>query len=135
MRDDLGVGLRGHLAAAALERGAQLQVVLDDAVVDDDHLAGAVRVRVLLRGPAVRRPARVADAGRAAERLLAQERRQVVELADAAAHLDAVVGDGGEPRRVVAPVLELAEPRHQDRARVARPDVADDAARLVVRRA
>src|SRR5206468_4074315 len=92
VRDDLGVGLRGHLPAATLERGAQLEVVLDDAVVDDHHLAGAVRMRVLLRGPAMRRPARVTDAGRARERLLAQERRQVVELADAAAHLDTVVG-------------------------------------------
>src|SRR5207247_6516827 len=66
--------------------------------------------------------------GRAGERLLARERRQVVERAAEGAHLDTVVGDGGEPGRVVAPVLELTEPRHEDRARLARPDVADDAA-------
>jgi hypothetical protein len=39
----------------------QLEVVLDDAVVDDHDLAGAVavRVRVLLGRTAVRGPARV----------------------------------------------------------------------------
>ena len=49
----------------------QLEVVLDDAVVDDDDPAGAVavRMRVLLGRPAVRRPARVADAVVALERV------------------------------------------------------------------
>ena len=49
----------------------QIEVVLDDAVVDDDDLAGAVavRMRVLLGRPAVRRPARVADAVVAVDRI------------------------------------------------------------------
>src|SRR6185369_14535563 len=88
----------------------------------------AMRMRVLLRRPPVRRPARVPDAGRATERLLAQQRGQIVELADTAANLDVVVGEGRQPGGVVAPVLELAEPAHENRARVTRPDVADDAA-------
>src|SRR5262249_54842002 len=115
-------------AAALLERRTQLQVVLDDPVVDEDDLAGAMRVRVLLRRPPVRRPARVSDPRRAGEWLLAQQRLQVVELADAAPHLDAVVGEGREARRVVTAVLELAEPAHDDRARLTRADVSDDAA-------
>ena len=64
VRDDLGVGLGDERVALALQLVLQVEVVLDDAVVDDDDLAGAVavRVRVLLGRPAVRRPARVADA-------------------------------------------------------------------------
>src|SRR5262249_26231276 len=104
------------------------EVVLDDAVVDEDDLAGAMRMRVLLRGPAVRRPARVADARRARERLLAEQRLQVVELADAAANLDVVVGEGGEARGVVAAVLELPEAAHDDGPCLTRADVADDPA-------
>ena len=64
VRDDFGVGLGDELVALPLQLLLQVEVVLDDAVVDDDDLAGAVavRVRVLLGRPAVRRPARVADA-------------------------------------------------------------------------
>src|SRR5207249_6595820 len=120
VRDELGVGLRRHGPAAALERGTQLQVVLDDAVVDEDYLASAVRMRVLLRRTPMRRPARVADAGRALERLLAQQPGQAGELAHAAAALYVLVRDGREARRVVAAVLELAESCNQDRARLTR---------------
>ena len=64
VRDDLRVGLGDELVALLLELLLQIEVVLDDAVVDDDDLAGAVAVRmgVLLGRPSVRRPARVADA-------------------------------------------------------------------------
>ena len=72
VRDHLGVGLGREGAAAACERRPQLEVVLDDAVVDDDDLAGAMRMRVLLGGTAVRRPAGVADADGAADRRLTQ---------------------------------------------------------------
>ena len=62
--DDLGVGLRDEAVTLRGEARLQLEVVLDDAVVDDDDLPAAVLVRVgvLLGGPAVRRPAGVADA-------------------------------------------------------------------------
>ena len=64
MRDGLGVGLGAQDVAVGRELLAQLDVVLDDAVVHDRDLAGAVdvRMRVLLARLAVRRPARVADA-------------------------------------------------------------------------
>ena len=73
VRDDLGVGLRLELVPGRLQLLLELEVVLDDAVVDDDRAAGvvAMRMRVLLGGSAVRGPARVADAvvaGRAASR-------------------------------------------------------------------
>ena len=57
--------------AFLLELPLEIEVVLDDAVVDDDDLPGAVavRVRVLLGRAAVRRPARVADPVVALERV------------------------------------------------------------------
>ena len=93
MRDHLGVGLRAELVAARLELVAQGLEVLDDAVVHDGDLAVArVRMRVVLGRRAVRRPARVRDAGRALEmprvRLVreigdARNAHQPVELAAA----------------------------------------------------
>ncbi len=70
VRDDLGVGLGDEAVALLLQLALQIEVVLDDAVVDDDDLAGAVAVRVsvLLGRPPVRRPARVADPVVAVER-------------------------------------------------------------------
>ncbi len=63
--DGLGVGLGAEDVTGRLELVAQLDEVLDDAVVDDRQLAGAVDVRVGVEvvGAAVRRPARVAQAG------------------------------------------------------------------------
>ena len=71
VRDDLGVGLGDELVALPLELLLEIEVVLDDAVVNHDDLAGAVavRMRVLLGRPAVRGPTRVADAVVAGERI------------------------------------------------------------------
>ena len=66
MGDDLGVGLGRELGAAALELGAQLGEILDDAVVDDGDAVGRMRMGVGLVRPAMGRPAGVADADGAA---------------------------------------------------------------------
>ena len=70
VRDDLGVGLGDERVPFLLQLLLQIEVVLDDAVVDDDDAAGAVamRMRVLFGRAAVRRPARVADAVLAVDR-------------------------------------------------------------------
>ena len=64
--DDLGIGLGAESVALGHELAPQLRVVLDDPVEHDVDLvdAVAVRVRILLGDPPVRRPARVAEAGR-----------------------------------------------------------------------
>ena len=68
--DDLGVGLaRSARGPSAASLSPQLAVVLDDAVVDDRHACRCSRQwgwAFSLDGRAVRRPARVADAGRTA---------------------------------------------------------------------
>lgn len=59
----LGVGARNEAVAFRLQVQAQLRGILDDAVVDDRHLAvtARMRVRVHVVGHTVRGPTRVAD--------------------------------------------------------------------------
>src|SRR6185437_3393215 len=113
----------------------QLQVILDDAVVDDDDfaLAVAMGMGVLLGGPAMGGPARVADAVAAFERLLADALFQVAQLALGAPHFEAQGGGAavlhnGNAGRVVAAVLEALQAIEDDRDHALIADVADDAA-------
>ena len=128
VRDDLGVGLGDELVALPLQLLLQVEVVLDDAVVDDDDLAGAVAVRVgvLLGRPAVRRPARVADAVVAGDRVGGDDVLEVRQLAGAAPQVDRAVAHDRDAGRVVAAILELPQPVDQDRDDVLRSDVSDD---------
>ena len=128
--DDLGVRLGCEAVPGRDEGGLQLLEVLDDPVVDDGGRAAAVdvRVRVLLRRPAVRRPAGVADARIPRRRTLRDDRGEVVELALRAADLEPPVPGDGDTGRVVAAVLELAQAAHQERERLTRSGVADDPA-------
>ena len=83
VRQHLGIGLGGEPMSLGHESVLDLGVVLDDPVVDEGELAGAVGVRVGIRvvRPAVRRPARVADAGMAGRAVAVEVVGQVGELA------------------------------------------------------
>jgi hypothetical protein len=129
--DRLGIGLGDERMAGGGELLAQRQEVLDDAVVDDDDLAACVPVRVgvLLARRPVGGPARVADAERAFQRLVAEHRLEVGELAGGAAHLELAVDvDHRDAGGVVAAILEQLEPVEKDRSRRLVADVADDSA-------
>ena len=132
--DGLGVGLRGQAMAACLELVAQVAEVLDDPVVDDRDLAGAIAMRMGIEvvRPAVRRPARVGEADRGVRRPIGDGRLEVDQLAGPLLH-EQVPGvvDEGDPGRIVATVLEPLEPLDQDGARLPRTGVADDAAHAV----
>ena len=133
MRDDLGVGLRGEDVAGGLEALAQRLVVLDDAVVDDGDLAvGDVRMRVGRRGRAVRRPARVRDAGVRGERARIGLRGEIGDARRAHQPLEVrrrgIVADDREAGRVVAAVLEPSNAVDQDGNDVPRGRRSDDAA-------
>ena len=115
VRNDLRVGLGGELVALGGQIAPELGVVLDDPVEDDVDLvlAVAVRMRVLLGDPAMRRPPRVAEAdGRRRSRnrdgaaragqLPLQGRAQVRQIADRAHAVDLAVRDHGDPGGVIA---------------------------------
>ena len=130
VRDDLGVGFGDERVALPLQLALEIEVVLDDAVVDDDDLAGAiaVRMRVLFGRTAVGRPSRVADAVVAGDRVRADHLFEVGELAGAPPQVDRAVADHRDARRVVAPVLEAPQSVDEDGNDVLRSDVADDSA-------
>ena len=133
MGDRLGVGLRRQRVAARLESVAQLAEVLDDPVVDDRDVAGAVLVGVGVQvvRPAVGRPAGVSEADRGVRRPVGDRGRQVRQLAGLL--LDeqvAVLVDEGDPGRVIPAVLEPLQPFDENRARLAGTRVADDAAHV-----
>ena len=126
--DRLGVGLRGEGGAFPFKLRAQLGEVLDDAVMDDRHVVRDVRMRVLDRRRAVRGPARVADADRAAERSGGQLGLQVHQLAARPAPVERAALQRGDARRVVAAIFEALERVHDERRDLPLGDNADDAA-------
>ena len=134
MGDRLGVGLGGEGVPARLEPVAQLAEVLDDPVVDDRDLARAVavRVRVQVVRASVRRPARVGESDGRVRGPVGDGGLEVDQLAGAL--LDeqvAGVVHERDPGRVVAAVLEPLEALDEDRARLPRTGVADDAAHTI----
>ena len=129
--DDFGICFSGELVAFLNQLLLEGQVVLDDAVVDDDDCAGAVAVRmgVFFAGAAVSGPARVADAIAAFQRLLADNVFEIAQLAFGAADLKAVAVSGDrDARGVLTPILQPAQTFNDDRYNFFLADVADDAA-------
>ena len=114
VRGDLGVGLAGQLDTGGLDLGAQRGEVLDDAVVDDGHLAvvGDVRVGVDVVGAPVGRPAGVSDAGRTGEPVPTvgiQGIQQVRQLAGLLLHVQPVGTDDCDTGGVITPVLHTGK--------------------------
>ena len=99
-----------------LELALQIEVVLDDAVVDDDDAAGAVavRMRVLFGRAAVRGPAGVPDAVVAVERLGGDDIFEPRQLAGAPPQLDRAVAHDRDAGRVVAAILEPPQAVDED---------------------
>ncbi len=120
--------------AALLEPVAQFAEVLDDPVVDDRDLAGAVLVRVGIEvvGSAMGRPTRVGQADGRVGRSVGDRRLQVGELAGLLLDEEiAGVVDERDAGRVVAAVLEPPQAFDEDRSRRSRTSVTNDAAHAV----
>ena len=133
VRDHLGVRLGRELVPVLEQRRLQLAVILHDPVEHEvDFAVDAARQRmgVLRTDAAVRRPARVPDAGR---RLGRVERRRLLELAEVAHGADLgelpVLGER-EARGVIAAVLEALEAVQENRLAFPASDVSDDPAHV-----
>jgi hypothetical protein len=115
-------------------------VVLDDAVVHERDAAGPigaaagfareVRVCVVHRRYAVRRPAGVRDAGPGVDLLLHHQRVELRHARGAARALELTVLMHGHPAGVVAAVLEALQPFDEDRDDVLGADGTDDSAHV-----
>ena len=128
LRHHFGVGVAVEAAALGHKLVLQFLEVLDDAVVHDRHPVGGDGMGVALRRLAVGRPARVADADRARQRLRAEPRLEVDQLALGAAAIDVAVDQGGDARRVVAAIFQPLQRLDQQGRDGGLADDSDDAA-------
>ncbi len=116
MRHHLRVGVAGEFAAGGADFPLQRLEILDDAVVDDGDAVGGVGMRVRLGRGAVRRPAGVADAGRAGERLSLQPCFEVAELAAGAAAHQLPLLERGDAGGIVAAIFQPFQRIHDQRS-------------------
>ena len=146
MGNHLGVGLAAEHIALGLQRGAQLVVVFNDAVVHQGHaawLAGVtfamaeMRVRVVHRRCAMRGPAGVGDPGATFHMIgldLCHQLRHPRRAAGALQTACSAIQAGGMHRhtaRVVAPVLQALQTLHKNGDDVAAGYRGDDATHVL----
>ena len=124
-RGNLGIGLgRKHIAFGG-EFLPERPEILDDAVMDHRKPRRGVRMGVGFRRLAMRRPARVADPDRPAERRRRKLRLEVLELALGAAPLQLAVLERRHASGIVAAIfepLQRIDNRTRDRAGPENPD-------------
>ena len=116
MRDGFGVRLARENMTLGHELLAQLAKILDDAIVDDGDLLGRVRMRVVLGRAAMRRPARVADANMALERMGGELFLEIAQLAAGAHARELAALERRNPGGIIAAIFKTAQ-RFQDVAR------------------
>ncbi len=135
--DHFRVGFGGELVAFRLELLLQLQVILNDPVVNHRHglMAIAMRVGVLLRGRAVRGPARVPDAVRAVHGIEANLLFQISQLAGGPANVQLAIVHDGQARRVVPAVLQPLQAFQQHGHYTFVSDVTDNSRHKLLPRA
>ena len=109
MGDDLAVRLAREGVTFCAQLIAQLPKILDDAVMHDGQPGRGVRMGVVLRRPPVGRPARMADADGAVQRLLGQLGFEVPELAGRPSPGQAAVLQRRDTGRVVTAIFETLE--------------------------
>ena len=93
VRNDLGVCLGDEAVVFLPQSLFELQIVFDDAVMNDDDAAGtiAMRVSVLFGGTTVRGPTRVADTVGAVDGTEPDRFFEVAQFAFGATNLEVVV--------------------------------------------
>ena len=135
LRHDLGIGLGLELDALTDQKFLDLDVVFDDAVVDDGELAvfAHVGVRVDDVRRAVRRPAGVTktDAAlevRAAVDLFAEDLEPAHRFFDLQLSLRR---DDGHARGVIPAVFQMREPVQQDGGRLFLTNESNDSAHMI----
>src|SRR5689334_2380349 len=134
MGNNLGVSFSREFVAIFGELLFQTEIVLNDAVVNDDDFAGAVpmRMSIFFRGSAVSSPAGVADAVGSFERLIANGLLKVAQLTFGPANIEStstVVADGNAGG-VVSAILQPTQSINDYRNDTLLADVTDNAAHL-----
>jgi hypothetical protein len=132
--DDFGVSLAGEYIAGSLQFGAQLIMILDDAVVHKRDagftlaLAGKVRVGVMGGWRAMSGPAGVGNAGKALDAFLRDLILKFGDAMGAAGAAQLAVGVHGNAAGIIATVFEALEAFEKNGGDVALRNRADDTA-------
>ena len=106
MGHDLGVGFGREIVALGDEFVPQFAEVLDDAVMHDGQALAGVGMRIVLARPAMRGPARMADADRTAQGLFRQAQREVTQLSRRAPPGQHAIFERGDAGRIVAAIFQ-----------------------------
>ena len=128
MGDNFGVGFGDEIVALRAELVLQREIVLDDAIVDHDDVAGAiaVRVRVLFGGTAVRGPAGVADAVGAIHGIGTDGFFEIAQFAGGAANGELIVAvEDRDAGRIVAAIFQSPQAIEDDGDRFTRSEITD----------
>src|SRR5712671_2040845 len=86
-----------------------------------------MRMGIAFRRRAMRGPARMTDAGESRQRLVVEQFHELVELARAAAAIDATAVQRSDARGIIAAIFQTLERIHDQGRHVARSGNADDA--------
>ncbi len=95
--DDLRIGIGAKSVALFAQAAFQIEVILDDAVVDDHETARVVRMGINFRRSSMGRPTGVADTGLADQRLCLEIVFQVDQLAFSTADIDFALAERRNP--------------------------------------
>ena len=129
----LGVGFGEKIVTTRAQFGAQFPVVFDNAVMHHIEPVSAMRMRVYIRGRAVRSPARVANAAPPVHGALFQP---LLQRPQPPLGFDDVNGalrvHNGDARRIIAPVLQSPQAGEQAGDGVAFPGISSDSTHILL---
>ena len=128
MSDNFRISFSDELMIFLPQVVLQLEIVFDDAVMNDDHAASAIamRVGIFFGRTAVRGPTRVAYAVRAIDRIFLQDVFKIAQLAFGPANLQLVIFvNSGNAGGVVAAIFKLAQALDDQRHDLFVSDVSD----------
>ena len=132
MRDDFRISLGTKFVTASQKFFLNRQIVFDNAVVNDDEISRAVRVRmgVAVGGSPMRRPARVTNPDRAFRQIISELVLERVEPSDRLFYKNFIAAINRNARRVVAAIFQLRQPVQKNRSRFLTANVSNYAAHI-----
>lgn len=107
--DDFGIGFGGEFVPASEQIVSQIDVILDDAVVNDGEFTVFVGVSIGFAGSSVRSPSRMSDAGVSAHGFNGEPGDEGLEFSVSSSEVDIAFVADGDSGGIIASVSEPAE--------------------------
>ena len=123
MRDHFAVGFAQEFAAVGDQLVTQRLEILDDAVVDQRHRPGDVRMGIVDRRRAMCRPASMRNPDIAVQLFRGEFAREIVELALGTAAFELAALHRADAGRVIAAIFKRFRPSNRRCATASRPTI------------